>query len=342
MAVAEATGRTAGGLAGKRLPFEAIPIVDFGPFLTGDAATRRRVAKEIGRASAEVGFFYIRNHGVAESLIDTTLAEAKRFFDQPLARKLDIAMTKSKYHRGYYGMGDENLDPKKQKAGGDLKEGINIGRDLPLDDPDVKAGKPLHGPNQWPDLPGWREQMIKHFYVMQELGSKLLAAFALSLDLPEDFFADKITKPLTTLRLVHYPPQTGPISEAQLGAGAHTDFGCFTMVWQDDVGGLQVKNSAGEFIDAVPIPGSFVVNIGDMLARWTNDRFASTTHRVINTSGRERYSMAFFFDPNFDVDVSCLPTCLNPGETPHYPPTSGGQHLLDRIAETFEYRTKQG
>jgi isopenicillin N synthase-like dioxygenase len=176
---------------------------------------------------------------------------------------------------------------------------------------------------------------------MQDLGTKVLSAFALALDLPEDFFADKVTKPLTTLRLLHYPPQEGRIDESRLGAGAHTDFGCFTMLWQDDAGGLQVRNSAGEFIDAVPIAGTFVVNVGDMMARWTNDRFASTTHRVINASGRERYSMAFFFDPNFDAEVSCLPTCLAPGESPHYPPTTSGQHLLDRIAETFEYRQKQ-
>ncbi len=340
MAMVQAT-EAATGLAGKRLPFEAIPVIDFAPFLTGDAATRRRVAREIGRACAEVGFFYVRNHGVPDDLTDATVAESKRFFTLPRAEKAKISVTRSKNHRGYFATGEENLDPKKQK-GGDFKEGVNIGRDLSAADPDVRAGKPLHGPNQWPDLSGWREQMMRQFQAMQDLGTKLLAAFALALDLPEDFFADKISRPLTTLRLLHYPPQTGQITEAQLGAGAHSDFGAFTMLWQDEVGGLQVKNSAGEFIDAVPVAGSFVVNIGDMLARWTNDRFASTTHRVINASGRERYSMAFFFDPNFDADISALPTCLAPGEAPHYPPTTGGQHLLDMINATFEYRQKQG
>lgn len=329
------------GLAGKRLDFSAIPIIDFGPFLSGDAAAKRRVAAALGKACREVGFFYLKNHGVDPALIDRTFAEAARFFALPPERKAEISVTRSKNHRGYFASGEENLDPAKQKAG-DFKEGVNIGRDLPPDDPDVLAGKPLHGPNQWPSgLPGWREAMQRYYDAMQALGGRLLGAFALAVDLPDDFFEDKITKPMTTLRLLHYPPQQGPITEEQLGCGAHTDFGCFTMLAQDEVGGLQVRNAAGEWIDAVPIPGSFVVNIGDMMARWTNDRFASTPHRVINASGRERYSMAYFFDPDFDADISCLPSCLAPGETPRYPPTTGGRHLLERIDATFEYRQRK-
>jgi isopenicillin N synthase-like dioxygenase len=258
-----------------------------------------------------------------------------------MEKKLAISVKRSKNHRGYFGWGEENLDPAKQKLAGDLKEGVNIGRDLGPDDPDVKAGTPLHGPNQWPaGLPGWREQMSRHYAVMQGLGARILAAFALALDLPESYFEPMITKPMTTLRLLHYPPQEGQITEAQLGCGAHTDFGCFTMLWQDEVGGLQARNSRGEWVDATPMAGTFVINIGDMMARWTNDRFASTLHRVINATGRERYSMPYFFDPNFSADVSCLPTCLAPGETPRYPPTTGGRHLLDMIDATFEYRQK--
>jgi len=330
-----------GGLAGKRLPFDSIPVIDMEPFLKGDLSARRKVAAEIGRACREVGFFYIGNHGVPEALIERTRAEMQRFFDLPMDRKMQISVTRSKNHRGYFGWGEENLDPAKQKQDGDLKEGVNIGRDLPPEDPDVRAGTPLHGPNQWPaELPGWREQMSAHYVAMQALGARMLSAFALALDLPEDFFAASITKPMTTLRLLHYPPQEGQITEAQLGCGAHTDFGCFTMLWQDDVGGLQVRNGVGEWINARPIRGTFVLNIGDMMARWTNGRFASTFHRVINASGRERYSMPYFFDPNFTADVSCLPTCLGPGEAPRYAPTTGGQHLLDMIDATFEYRQK--
>ena len=148
---------------------------------------------------------------------------------------------------------------------------------------------------------------------------------------------------MTTLGPLHYPPQQGRITERRIGAGAHTDFGCLTILAQDPVGGLQVRNAAGAWIDAPYIPGTFVVNIGDMMARWTNDLFASTYHRVINASGRERYSMPFFFDPNFEADLTVLPTCSGPDNPPKYPPTTGGQHLLDMINATFDYhREKAG
>ncbi len=328
-------------LLARKLPFSAIPIVDFGPFLGARAPARRRVAGDIGRACREVGFFYLANHGVPAPLIESAFAQSKRFFALPATDKARISVTRSKVHRGYFGHGEENLDPAKQPKG-DLKEGVNIGRDLGPDDPDVRAGRPLHGPNQWPlGLPGWRREMQAYYDRMVELGRRVLAAFALAVELPEDFFADKTMKPMTTLRLLHYPPQRGLVSEEQLGCGAHTDFGCFTMVVQDNVGGLQVRNGAGEWIDATPIPGTYVVNVGDMMARWTNDRFASTAHRVINASGAERWSMAFFFDPDFDADLACLPSCLGPGETPRYPPTTGGRHLLERIDTTFEYRRRR-
>jgi isopenicillin N synthase-like dioxygenase len=340
MSVAEAV-TLADGLRAQRVGADAIPIVDFAPFLAGGFEDRRRVAQEIGRACREIGFFYIANHGVPQDLVDRTFAETKRFFSLPRAEKAKISVTLSKNHRGYFASGEENLDPAKQPTG-DFKEGVNIGRDLGPDDPDVRAGTPLHGPNQWPDnLPGWREHMEAYYGLMQDLGARILAAFALALDMPEDFFADKIMKPMTTLRLLYYPPQRGRITEDQIGAGAHTDFGGFTMLAQDEVGGLQVRGRDGQWIDATPIAGTFVVNVGDMMARWTNDRFASTLHRVVNVSGRERYSIPFFFDPDFRADVSCLPTCLDPGETPHYPPTTGGQHLLDKIDETFEYRRRK-
>lgn len=327
----------AGRLEAKALNFAAIPVIDFGPFRAGDAAGAR-VAREVGRACREVGFFYLANHGVEAGLIRDTFSESKRFFALAQAAKERISVTRSANHRGYFGHGQENLDPAKQPEG-DLKEGVNIGRDLGPDDADVRAGRPLHGPNQWPEgLPGWRPAMQAYYDRMVGLGREVLAAFALALDLPRDFFAERTRKPMTTLRLLHYPPQRGAITEEQLGCGAHTDFGCFTMVVQDEAGGLQVRNGAGEWIDAAPIPGTFVVNVGDMMARWTNDRFASTAHRVINASGAERYSMAFFFDPDFDADVSCLPSCRVPGEAQRYPPTTGGRHLLERIDATFEYR----
>jgi isopenicillin N synthase-like dioxygenase len=326
-------------LVGERVPLEEIPVIDMGPLLHGTAEARRAVAREIGAACRNIGFFYVVNHGVDEALIDQTFAEAKRFFDLPKARKQEIAIDKSPCHRGYFALGGENLDPEKQRETGDLKEGLKVGRDLSPDHPLVKAGLPLHGPNQWPsNLPGWKEAMQAYYAAMSGLGRAIMHAFALALELPEDHFDRWLTGPMATVGPLHYPPQRGKITVARIGAGAHTDFGCLTILAQDRVGGLQVRNSAGKWIDAPFIEGSFVVNIGDMMARWTNDLFCSTVHRVINVSGRDRYSIPFFFDPDFNADLTVLPTCAGPDRPPKYPPTTGGQHLLDRINATFDYR----
>ena len=331
-------------LRGARLALEEIPVIDFGAFLTGDLAARRAVAAKIGAACHNIGFFYLAGHGVPEALVARTFAEAKRFFDLPMAKKLEIDIEKSPCHRGYFKVGGENLDPAKQTAGGDLKEGIKIGRDLGPDHPLVAAGTPLHGPNLWPgDLPGWQGTMQSHFDALVALGKQIMHAFALALDLDECHFDRYLTDPMATLGPLHYPPQRGSISEKRLGAGAHTDFGCLTILAQDMNGGLQVKNAAGSWIDATPIPGTFVINIGDMMARWTNNLFASTQHRVINVSGAERYSLPFFFDPNFHAPVAALPTCTGPDRPPVFPPTTSGQHLLDMIDATFDYhREKKG
>lgn len=328
-----------GALQGATLAPEAIPVIDFGPFRSGDAVARQDIAKAIGRACQDIGFFYLANHGVSAALIEDTFAEAKRFFDQSDSKKREIAIEGSPHHRGYFALGGENLDPVKQRAVGDFKEGIKIGRHLDAEHPLVQAGVPLHGPDLWPEgLPGWREAMQAYFDRLGDLGHEIMRAFALALDLPETHFDAMLTLPMATLGPLHYPPQPGEVTEARLGAGAHSDFGCLTILAQDPAGGLQVRTRAGTWIDAPYIEGTFVVNVGDMMARWTNDRFASTPHRVINRSGRDRYSLPFFYDPDHDAPVVCLETCRSPDEAPRYPPTTGLQHLLDRIAETFDYR----
>jgi isopenicillin N synthase-like dioxygenase len=329
-------------LRGQRIALEEIPLIDFGPFLTGDLAARKEVADKIGHACRNIGFFYLTNHGVSEALLARTFAEAKRFFDQPMEKKLEIDIEKSPCHRGYFKVGGENLDPAKQKEDGDLKEGIKIGRDLAPDHPLVAAGTPLHGANLWPqDLPGWQGSMQSYFDALVGLGKQIMHAFALSLNLDECYFDRLLTDPMATLGPLHYPPQQGSITEKQIGAGAHTDFGCLTILAQDMNGGLQVKNAAGTWIDATPVPGAFVINIGDMMARWTNNLFASTQHRVINVSGAERYSLPFFFDPNFHAEVAALETCVDAAHPPVFPPTTSGRHLLDMIDATFDYHRKK-
>jgi isopenicillin N synthase-like dioxygenase len=328
-------------LIAAKLALAAIPVIDIGPLRHGPAAAKAQVVQAIGDACRNIGFFYVTNHGVPDTLVARVYAEAARFFAQPAAQKAGIAIENSLCHRGWFQVGGENLDPAKQTKTGDFKEGIKIGRDLGPDHKLVRAGTPLHGPNQWPYLPGWRDVMQEYYDAMEALGRRLLQAFAASLGVDETYFDGWLDVPMTTLGPLHYPPQTGRITEAQLGAGAHTDFGCLTILAQDNNGGLQVRNKAGQWIDAPPIPGSFVVNIGDMMERWTNGVFTSTLHRVVNVSGRERYSLPFFFDPDFSAPVECLSTCLQPGETPKYAPTTAGQHLLDMINASFAYHKEK-
>ncbi len=331
-------------LVAKQVSMTEIPIIDLAPFLLGNAQARAEVAAKIGAACREIGFFYVVNHGVPAELVARVDAQARRFFSQAVDAKAEIAIENSNVHRGYFRVGGENLDPAKQKRDGDLKEGVKIGRDLGLAHPLVAAGTPLHGPNQWPrSLPGWQAVMQDYYAVMETLGRQLMRAFALALRLEEAYFDRWLNTPMTTLGLLHYPPQQGRITEAQIGAGAHSDYGCLTMLAQDDAGGLQVMQRGGDWLDAPPIPGSFVVNIGDMMERWTNGVFTSTLHRVINISGRERYALPYFFDPDFNAEVVCLPTCLAAGETPKYQPTTSGRHLLDMISASFEYhREREG
>ena len=197
-------------LHGERLALDEVPVIDFGPFLAGDLQARRQVAEEIGRACRNIGFFYLKNHGISEETVAASFAEAKRFFDQPTERKQEIAIENSACHRGYFSVGGENLDPAKQTEAGDLKEGIKIGRDLGPAHPRVKQGLPLHGPNQWPDgLPGWQAAMQRYFDALEDLGRQIMRAFALALGLEEEHFTPLLSEPMTTLGPLHYPPCGG-------------------------------------------------------------------------------------------------------------------------------------
>lgn len=324
----------ADGLVGRSVPFQEIPVVDVGPLVDGSNAGA--VAAELGHAAATVGFVYVRNHGVPATLRAAMMAEAERFFALPPEAKNAIHIRQSPVHRGYFPLFEENTDPDLTA---DLKEGLDLGRDLGPDAPEVVQGLPLHGPNQWPDgLPGFRRTTEAYFAAMRGLAEDLMRGFALALGLAPDFFADKIDRPCASLRLLHYPPQQGHVEARTMGCGAHTDYGCLTILAQDDNGGLQVRNSAGEWIAAPPIPDCFVINLGDQMARWTNGRFQATPHRVINTSGRERYSMPFFFDPNWDALIEALPGTVPPGEAPRFAPVLAGPYLQSRFDDTFAYR----
>jgi isopenicillin N synthase-like dioxygenase len=333
--------RLAPSLHAERIPLEQIPVVDFASFRSGDRAERKRVGIELGNAFRNVGFAYLADHGVSQELIDRTFAEAARFFALPREAKAEVSVAGSMCDRGWFDFGTENLDPDKQEEG-DLKEGYRIGNDLPVDHPLVRQRIPFHGPNQWPtDVPGFRETMEAYFAAVHDLARQVTHAIALALELPEDYFDAWFTTPMVIMSPLHYPPQEvrsgREVTEARIGAGAHSDYGCLALLAQDDKGGLQVRNTAGRWIDAKPVPGTFVVNVGDMLARWTNDLFPATLHRVINTSGLDRQSIPFFYDPNYDAPVEVLETCLVEGEQPRYAPTTSLAHLQERFGATMPY-----
>jgi isopenicillin N synthase-like dioxygenase len=326
---------TLGSVKGPQAAFTEIPMIDVSALFAADTASRLACGREIGRACRDVGFFYAVNHGIAQPRIDEVFAMAERFFALPEAEKMAIALARSPFMRGYFPLEGEVLD---RALGADYKEGFDMALDLPLDDPDVVARKPLHGPNQWPARPPeFRRVVQRYFDDLIELGRLLSRGFALSLDLPEDFFTRRMQRPTAILRLLRYPPnpRAAAMTDGQLGCGAHSDYGYLTILAQDEVGGLQVQNRAGKWIDAKPVPGAYVCNIGDMMAQWTNDRFAATQHRVISSPDRERYSIPFFFHPDFDTEVACLPSCQSADNPPRYAPTTTGAHILQRLQEAY-------
>jgi isopenicillin N synthase-like dioxygenase len=305
----------------------ALPIIDLSPLANGDETALARIAAEAGAACRDVGFFYVVGHGVDSTLISEAFAQSRRFFALPLADKEALAIEKIGGNRGYSGLMHEALDPRR---GPDEKEAFNVGLELAADDPELRAGKPFRSLNAWPNLPGFRETLLTYFDDCAALGARLHDVFAYDLGVDLDFFADKFDRPMATLRLLRYPAAASASSGA-IGAGVHTDYGNLTLLATDDVGGLEVRTRAGEWIEAPVVPNAFIVNIGDCLMRWTNDVYVSTPHRVVNKSGRERYSIAFFFDPDPDALVATIPSCVSRGETPRYPPILAADYLKLRL-----------
>jgi isopenicillin N synthase-like dioxygenase len=313
----------------------SIPVVDVSGIADPDPAVRRATAGELGRACEEVGFLSVVGHGIPQPVIDGAFAAAHRFFALPVERKAFATLTDGVLNRGYDGLASQQLDPTSTAA--DLKEVWDVGLDLPWDHPLVVAGTPMHGPNPWPDDLPWFRPPVEAFYdAARALTERLLAGMALALGLDERAFVPFHQVPIATMRLLHYPPRPAAAPDDQLGAGAHTDWGAVTVLTQDDVGGLQVLDGDGAtWIDVPPLPGSFVVNIGDLMARWTNDRYRSTVHRVVPPEGGDRYSVVFFMDLDHHAEIEVLPTCVRAGERPRYGPTTAGEHLLAKFRESM-------
>ncbi|XP_052199939.1 2-oxoglutarate-Fe(II) type oxidoreductase hxnY isoform X2 [Diospyros lotus] len=291
----------------------------------------------VKQACLDSGFFYVINHGISQEFMDEVFQQSKRFFDLPLSEKMKLL--RNKKHRGYTPVLDEHLDPVNQKHG-DFKEGYYIGVEVPDDNPD--AQKPFFGPNVWPSsdiLPGWRETMEKYHQEALEVAKAVARLIALSLSLEAGYFdgEEMLGKPIATLRLLHYEGTVSDPAKGIYGAGAHSDFGLMTLLATDDICGLQIcKNKDAmpqiwEFV--APLKGAFIVNLGDMLERWSNCIFRSTLHRVLSND-QERYSIPFFVEPNHDCVVECLPTCQSEENPPKFPPIKCETYMLQRYKET--------
>ncbi len=310
---------------------DAIPVIDLAGLASDDDRALAEVADALVRAAEGTGFFYVRNHGIDRTIVDAMFATARAFFDLPLEEKRKVAV--NSHHRGFIRIGEAKM---YASAKVDLKESFVWGLDVEADDPDYLAGNRMIGPNRWPDaLPGMRPQLVAYMDACNRLGIRLLRAFATSIGVERDYFVHRFDRPISRGSLIYYPPQDPDMGNDQFGVAPHTDYGCLTLLYQDDAGGLQVKGRDGDWIMAPPIPGTFVVNVGDLLARWTNDRFASTPHRVVNASGRTRYSVAVFVDPDHDTTIDPV---VPAGEEAHYPPVTCADHILGRYNESFAYR----
>ena len=316
-----------------------LPIIDISPLISR-GKERFNVAQELHDACRNAGFFYISEHGISPELLSRLDELSRKFFDLDLEEKMAIRMELAgRAWRGFFPLEGELTSGRP-----DLKEGVYFGQELDRSDPRVKAGRPLHGRNLFPEHPaGFRETVLEYMQQMTTLGHHLMRGISLSLGLDENYFQQRFTSdPLTLFRIFHYPPQ---VRKEQWGVGEHTDYGLLTILLQDEAGGLQVKR-AGHWISAPPVPGTFICNIGDMLDRLTQGYYRSTPHRVLNTSGLDRLSFPFFFDPGWDVPLSPVPvpdfhqfkedsTQRWDGSSVHSFEGTYGEYLMKKIGKVF-------
>ena len=314
---------------------DEIPVIDLGAYLAGEAGAEAQAATELRHAFENIGFYFITNHGVAQSLIDDAFAAAKRLHALPLEQKLEIKL--NEFNIGYLPMrgGTTRHSPLNKDNKPNVNEAFFMARDLPDDHPDAIAGKPFRCANKWPrDLPGFRETCLAYVDALEALALKLVPLYALALDLPRDYFAEAFADPQYKLRLSHYPPQE-VVVDNEFGLAPHTDTSFMTLLAPNAVPGLSIRGPDGQWIDAPVNDGAFLVNGGDMLRRWTNDRFLATPHRVVNRTGEERYAIPFFFDCQADWVMDCLPTCTDADNPPKYDPITYTEYMTWFRAQNY-------
>ncbi|RDW61540.1 hypothetical protein BP5796_11432 [Coleophoma crateriformis] len=306
------------------MPATAPPILDFSPFYGTDAQAKAKLVGDVKNCCLHNGFFQIVGHKVPAELQERTINCVKEFFALPQELKEKVHKNQTTWNRGYENLGSQILEAGTQP---DQKEGFYIGEEIPTTHSYFTQKKLNSGPNQWPvglaDPSAFQSTSMEYYKAMHALARDVLVVIAQTLGLAEDYFEKGFTKDaVATLRYLHYPPQQKDGDEKlKRGIGAHTDFGSVTLLMQDEVDGLQVwEKETSEWLDVVPTKGAYVVNLGNMFMRWSNDRYISNLHRVINKSGKERYSVPFFYSGNPDYVIDCLPNCRAEGEEKKYPP----------------------
>ncbi|KAF4508822.1 hypothetical protein G6O67_005154 [Ophiocordyceps sinensis] len=329
--------------------FDSIPIVDLAAWRSSDPDDRQRLASRVYDVCTQVGFFYIKNHGISENLIERAHEAARRFFSLPEEVKMQCFMGDSKKFHGFspvfaeLSTGTDLDDPAEQAEQASFSEAFDIGYEIAGDatkkpeDPLPPDTFSLYGDNQWPreqDCPGFRKVFLEYYVEVLELCRDLMRIFAQALGLRGDFFDGKMDHPGAMARMLHYPPQ--PVEgEVMAGLAAHTDYECVTVLSQGHVPALQVLNRSGQWLQAYPIPGTLVVNIGDCLAMWTNNRFKSTIHRVSNLTGQERYAVPFFFGVDYDTTISVLENCITEDSPAGMAPIKAGEHIRQKLSRSY-------
>lgn len=312
--------------------FTELPIVDISALVSGRSDGIPEAAEQLGRAAREVGFCYVTGHGIPDPVFDGLLNASERFFALPMAEKMKVYIGNSRNHRGYVPEGEEVFAVGSK----DHKEAFDLSRDLPPNDPDYIGGNPLLGPNQWPALDGFSGAVMTYYDAAFAAGRAVMRGFALALGEAPDFFEPHLIKPPSQLRLIHYP--YNPEAEGAMGIGSHTDYECVTLL-RSTAPGLEVLNSTGQWIDAPPLSGALVINIGDMMEIWTNGEFVATSHRVRPVK-EERYSFPLFFAVDYDTHVTPLERFVTPAR-PAREGLVAGEHLFAQTAQSFSYQKER-
>ncbi len=312
----------------KRITIDSIPVIDIAALVNDEPEAERGTAEAISRAANEVGFFYVKNHGVPQDLIEKALSISNTFFNLSLEQKKTAKVTEKK--RGFI---EPYTGKMKNSTTTDYRETFLWGREFNESVLEELKDIPLIGANQWPDcLPDMKTILNQYFEACIVVGRRILGAFAIAMEIEREYFSASFDKCIARGSSLYYPPQPRELGEKQFGIGAHTDWGVLTLLYQDDVGGLQVLSGDGEWVTAHPIPGTFVVNVGDCLEQWTNRRLLSNEHRVVNSSDRYRQAIAMFIDPNFDTPV--IPV-VKEGESAQFAPSTCGERVMESFTKAY-------